>query len=88
MAQAESDIETLQAQTFVASFDGQNGAITTDGTLETDSSKVVGLTGNLPYLTTAPSADNTSGFLKIVVLASDPATKYDGYLYLISGSVA
>ena len=86
MAQAESDIDALQAQTFVSSFDGNNGAITTDGTLETNPSKVVGLTGQLPYLTTAPSADNTSGFLKIVVLASDPATKYDGYLYLIGSN--
>ena len=84
MAQAESDIETLQAQTFVASFDGQNGAIVTDGTLETNSSKVVGLTGQLPYLTTAPSADNTSGFLKIVVLDAEPATYYDGYYYIIT----
>lgn len=39
----------------------------------------------LPYLTTAPSANNTSG-LKIVVLSSEPATKYDGYLYIITGS--
>ena len=54
MAQAESDIDALQAQTFVSSFDGNNGAIVTDGTLETNPSKVVGLTGQLPYLTTAP----------------------------------
>ena len=39
----------------------------------------------LPYLTTAPSADNTDG-LKIVVLSSDPSTKYNGYLYLITGA--
>lgn len=38
---------------------------------------------DLPYLTTAPSANNTSG-LKIVVLSSEPATKYDGYLYIIT----
>lgn len=34
------------------------------------------------YLTTAPSAANTDG-LKVVVLSAEPATKYDGYLYLI-----
>ena len=39
----------------------------------------------LPYLTTAPSADNTDG-IKIVVLSSQPSTLYNGYLYLILGS--
>ena len=34
------------------------------------------------YLTTAPIADNTDGDLKIVVLSSEPATKYNGYLYI------
>jgi len=43
------------------------------------------LTGNLPYLTTAPTENNTSGYLKIVVLSSEPSTKYDGYLYLVLG---
>lgn len=38
----------------------------------------------LPYLTTAPTEDNTSGKLKVVVLDSEPATKYDGYLYMIT----
>lgn len=39
----------------------------------------------LPYLTTAPSAANTDG-LKLVVLSSDPATKYSGYFYIITTS--
>lgn len=39
----------------------------------------------ITYLTTAPVADNT-GSLKIVVLDEEPATKYDGYLYIITGS--
>lgn len=39
----------------------------------------------LPYLTTAPSSANTSG-LKIVVLSAEPATRYSGYLYIITGS--
>ena len=38
----------------------------------------------VPYLTTAPISDNTSGKLKIVVLNSEPATKYNGYLYIIT----
>lgn len=40
-------------------------------------------TDSLPILTTAPVADNSDG-LKIVVLSSEPATKYAGYLYLIT----
>ena len=48
--------------------------------------------GNIPvpseisYLTTAPSSANLSGNLKFVVLSSDPATKYSGYVYIITGS--
>lgn len=38
---------------------------------------------SMQYLTTAPSAANTDG-IKIVVLSSEPATKYNGYLYLIT----
>ena len=37
----------------------------------------------LPFLTTAPDAANTDG-IKIVVLSSEPATKYNGYLYIIT----
>lgn len=43
------------------------------------------LSTGLPFITTAPSAANTDG-IKIVVLSSEPATKYDGYLYLITGA--
>jgi len=39
----------------------------------------------LPYTTTAPSSANTDG-IKIVVLSSEPATRYDGWLYIILGS--
>ena len=38
---------------------------------------------SMSYLTSAPSADNTDG-IKIVVLSSEPATKYNGYLYIIT----
>lgn len=38
---------------------------------------------SLPYLTTAPTSDNTDG-LKIVVLNSEPSTRYNGYLYIIT----
>ena len=36
------------------------------------------------YVTTAPSADNADGTLKIVVLSSEPATYYNGYIYYIT----
>lgn len=35
------------------------------------------------FSTTAPTADNTSGYLDIRVLSSEPATRYNGYLYFI-----
>ncbi len=38
---------------------------------------------HIPYQTTAPSSANTDGGLKIAVLASDPSTKRNGWLYLI-----
>lgn len=41
---------------------------------------------SVSYLTTAPSSDNTSGKLTFVILNSDPATKYNGYFYIILGS--
>ena len=42
--------------------------------------------GYLQFTTTAPSANNTNGYLKIVVLTSEPATYYDGYYYIIAPS--
>lgn len=39
---------------------------------------------SVKYSTTAPTADNTDG-LKVIVLDSEPATKYNGYLYIITG---
>ena len=39
----------------------------------------------LPYTTTAPTAANTDG-LKIVLLSSEPETKYSGWIYLIQES--
>ena len=43
--------------------------------------------GGLEAITTEPTAANTNG-IKIVVLSSEPATKYDGYLYIITGSAS
>jgi len=44
------------------------------------------ITGKLPYLTTAPTSANTTGTVEIVVLSSEPAQRYSGYLYIITGS--
>lgn len=38
----------------------------------------------MAYTTTAPSAPNTNGLMKLAVLSSDPATKYAGWLYYIT----
>lgn len=37
----------------------------------------------VPYLTVAPTADNTSGKLIFVVLSSDVSPKYNGYIYIV-----
>lgn len=37
---------------------------------------------HLPYITTAPTADNQNG-LAIVVLDGEPEQKYNGYIYFI-----
>lgn len=42
-------------------------------------------TNSLPVITTAPSAANTNGII-ICILSTEPPTKYDGYLYLITGA--
>ena len=34
-------------------------------------------------ITVAPTADNVSGNLQLVVLKEEPETRYKGYLYLI-----
>ena len=41
------------------------------------------MTGNLPFLTTAPTSNNSGG-VKIVILNYEPSTKYDGYIYFIT----
>ena len=43
-----------------------------------------GEAASVSFLTVAPTADNPDG-LKFVVLSSNPAQKYDGYIYIITG---
>jgi hypothetical protein len=52
--------------------------------LAADGSGSATWTNGIPYLTTAPTSNNTDAGLKIVVLEYDPATKYEGYLYIIA----
>ncbi len=52
--------------------------------LAADGSGSVTWTNGIPYLTTAPSANNPDAGLKIVVLDTDPVNKYNGYLYIIT----
>lgn len=61
---------------------------TTNGLLafKVSSTPAVFSAKEVAYLTTAPSSNNTSGKLKFVVLSSEPATYYDGYYYIITGS--
>lgn len=58
---------------------------TDNGSFLKISSGQYALSTGLPILTTAPASANTDG-IKIVVLSSEPATKYDGYLYIITGT--
>lgn len=57
------------------------------GTTQLDLSNYA-LKSDLEYITTAPVSNNTTGMIKIVVLSSEPATKYDGYIYIITGTNA
>ena len=41
---------------------------------------------SINYSTTAPTTDFLLGSLQVVVLSSEPATRYDGYLYIITES--
>lgn len=72
-----SDIPTLDSTPTQNSTNG----VTSGGVYSAIQSFVP---NGINYLTTAPTADNTAGDLKIVVLSSEPATKYNGYLYFIT----
>ena len=63
-------------------YDSTNGLLA----FKVGSTPAVFSAKDVAYLTTAPSSANTSGKLKFVVLSSEPATYYDGYYYIITGS--
>lgn len=47
--------------------------------------QAVDISGSIAYTTVAPTSDNNNGKLLLVVLESEPVTKYSGYLYMILG---
>ena len=60
-----------------------SGFITSSGSCASATSSTVA--SNVEVLTIPPTRDNTSGRLAFVVLSSEPSTKYNGYVYLITG---
>lgn len=67
--------------TLPAATSSSLGGVKIGNSLSIDASNIVNVE-NVPYVTTAPVADNTNG-LKVCVLSSEPATKYNGWLYFI-----
>lgn len=77
-----SNVWSNESKAYVQTAQGVANA---GKTLHVNASGNVEATEGLPYRTTAPTAANTNGMLIPVVLgeSADPATKYDGYLYII-----
>jgi len=74
---------SLNCQLYVPYATTSQKGVISAGTGLSVSSGVASVSG-VSYTTTAPSSANTSGDLKFVVLSSEPSTKYDGYLYIIT----
>ena len=69
---------------------GSGGGVVIDDHLSTTSrnpvqNKVItgALDGKVSVLTTAPTQDNVSGKIDIVLLSAEPSAKYNGYIYII-----
>ena len=62
---------------------GDTSGTTTTKMIANGQSRVFGAVSTYAQ-TTAPTADNTDGGIRIVVLSSEPATRYNGYLYIIT----
>ena len=69
---------------LVQTVNGKQDALTAENGIDI-TSNIISLLG-LPYITTEPTADNTNGYLILVILSSEPATRYDGYVYIITES--
>ena len=78
-----TDINQLTDSTGLLGEDNAIEGVKVGGTsLTPDGSKNVDITF-LPTTTTEPTAAWTGGGHKIVILSSEPATKYAGWIYLI-----
>lgn len=69
---------------------GSGGTIVVDNQLSTTSTNPVqnkvitgALNDKVGVLTTAPTTDNESGRMDIVLLSEEPSAKYNGYIYII-----
>ena len=71
----------------ISSISGRTGNFNLDDSLNASNNELK-LTGKLPYLTSLPSTDNTSGFLTIVKCTSEPAQadRHEGYLYIVTSA--
>lgn len=80
LGQVMGDITSIGATLQTLQTGKQN--VLTAGSGISIASDTISVSG-VPYLTTAPVADNTDGTAKFVVLTAEPAQKYNGYVYLI-----
>ena len=60
-----------------------SGSAVAGQVMAADGNGGVTFTNALPYITTAPTADNTNGII-LCVLSEEPAAKYNGYIYIIT----
>ncbi len=83
--QCNCAIDDTWSYTSSAYIPTAQGVANAGKTLTVNASGNVEAQMGIGYLSTAPSANNTNGLLIPVVLgeSNDPATKYDGYLYII-----
>lgn len=77
-----TDVSQLADTTGLLGEDNVIEGVKVGGTSLTPASKIVNITF-LPTTTTAPTAAWTGGGHKIVILSSEPTTKYAGWIYLI-----
>lgn len=84
LAATPSAVKAAYDHGGVTSVNGSTGAVTVQPVINQNTELTVKkLTGGISYQTTAPTSANTDG-MKFVVLSSDPATKYDGWFYIIT----
>lgn len=73
----------MLTQSLQSTIDDKQDEITSSTNLTVNNLTATTLTGGLTYTTTAPTENNIDG-IKICVLSDEPATKYDGWLYVIT----